>query len=516
MQPQPQPQPAASGASRRWAAILLVVLASVAAYAPALNGPFVWDDRVFVTENPSVREGTRVWHYFTQPETLSSEPEYNSRIYRPLRTLLFAGLYRVAGGDAFPYHLLVVALHAAASALAFLLLRRLGLRWGEALVAGLIFAAHPVHSEAVAWVSSLADPLFAALTLAAWLLFPRPGATCSARRWIAALSVYLVALFAKEMAATLPLLLCVEWALRAPRPATLLSSPPDLGQRLSDLRRQGGTFVTRLAPLVVLTIAYVAWRTFVLGRVGQEATTASSLISAALLSPYTLLRYLGASLLPWGQSAFYAPFEHGLASALAGAGVLGALAARVVLWRRNRGRMGVLDLLVTLFAVGLLPVLNLLPLWVSFAERFAYLSSLFAQAAVVVLAGAALRRLWPAQAQSRRRQRLAAALAGALVVALGAATLRRGAVWSDELALWQNTAAASPNNATVNWNLGLTLLDRNRPHEAALALTRAWGVPKPEWELHLQLAQAWLRAGDAARALSHARGCLRAADAPAL
>ena len=492
--------PAAPARVARWPWLLLVVFAALASYSVTLNHPFVWDDHVFITKNPAVTTGLRLGAAFTDPTTLSAEPTYNSRIYRPLRTLAFAALQRVGGGDPFLFHLVLVLLHAAVCALAVLLLLRFGLSLRLAVGAGLLFAVHPVHTEAVSWISSLADPLSTLLLLGAWLAMPplddRRGGAVLGRTALAG-GLMALALLAKEMTATLPLLLACAWLLQARR--------RDGGAPWRD----AGRAALRLLPLLALVLGYVAARRHVIGTFAQSDVSWGQLGTALVQVPYTFARYLYASVSLFGQSAFHQPVARNAWFWVTTALTLGALVALLLRARRRAAGPGPAALLLALFAVSLAPVLNVLPLWVQFAERFAYLPSFFALAALVVALDAGCRRLLP-EAPARRAW---VVMLGVLVVAASVQTQRRNWLWGDELRLWEATVRVSPRNATAHLNHGLTLQQRGRYAEAAQALELAFGSPKPAWEIEQQIAQCHLRTGASGRAEQHARRALALARA---
>lgn len=112
--------------------------------------------------------------------------------YRPLCTLSFRLNHAAGGLDPWGYHLVNVGTHGAVSGL-FALLSRLLLGEGPwSLLAGLIFASHPVHTEAVAGVVGRADEgaaLFFLLSLLCYMrhceLRGRAGA-CRRAAWLTA------------------------------------------------------------------------------------------------------------------------------------------------------------------------------------------------------------------------------------------------------------------------------------------------------------------------------------------
>lgn len=452
---------------------LLAAALAMLSYASVFDAPFVWDDRVFIVKNPAVTHGVSLSRYFTDREIMSTEPEYNRNAYRPLRTLIYRILYSAFGADPFPFHVFQALLHALVSALALFLLLRLGIPRPAAFAAACLFAVHPIHTEAVSWISSTSEPMFSLFVLLA-LLALAPDRPPTAARLVAALVAALAALLTKEMAITLPVLAAATWVWAAPDTAAL--------------RRAS----VALLSLLLLAAAYVAFRLAVVGSLSQEGVIPGAMERLAGTGALAL-RYLALSLAPLEQNAFAGRIpKPAWGIALVALGVLWSGWRAVQIARRRLPR-STLELLLMLFLIALLPVLGLVPLWVDYAERFAYLPSLFAEAAAVLV----IHRLIP-----RRHPRLFPGMIGVLVIIAGVATHYRNRLWRDELLLWQETARVASDNPTVFWNLGLTLEARGRYIEAAESLERAAGAPKPSGQRERQIAQCYLRAGRAEQAQS--------------
>ncbi|MCD6405795.1 MAG: hypothetical protein J7M19_08205, partial [Planctomycetes bacterium] len=144
---------------------LVVVLVAVGCYYNTLSAGFVnWDDPKLILENPYVRGLTleNLKHIWTSPI---------KETYLPLRVTSYAVDYELWGYDPQGYHLTNVLLHAAVALLVFLVARRLSGSWAAGFFAGVLFAAHPVHTEAVAWASGRKDLLSTALLLASFLMY---------------------------------------------------------------------------------------------------------------------------------------------------------------------------------------------------------------------------------------------------------------------------------------------------------------------------------------------------------
>ncbi|HKY34284.1 MAG TPA: hypothetical protein VJV23_17290, partial [Candidatus Polarisedimenticolia bacterium] len=177
--------------------MLAAALVAAAVFCNALGGPFVYDDVVEIQDNERIHSLSRI------PELIATDfwgaGEGRNPLYRPLTAVVMAAVWAAGGGGPFLYHLLNVLLHAAASALVVSVLLSLTGRLPMALAAGLLFAAHPVHTEAVAWISGLGELLSAVCLLAAWRAHAQGGVGAAAA-WMAP------ALLSKEGAIVFPAL----------------------------------------------------------------------------------------------------------------------------------------------------------------------------------------------------------------------------------------------------------------------------------------------------------------------
>ena len=436
--------------TRRLLACALVVGMALMAMGPARLGSFIYDDQDYVLDNPAVVGSASPW---TTPLGAPSQA-----LWRPLTVATFRAQWD-GSPRAAPFLVANMLLHAGASVL--LLASRLGLGAGGSLLAALLFAAHPVHAEAVAWVSGRAELLAALFVLAAWL------AHLSERRaapWVAALLLAL-ALLSKENALLAPALFAI--------------ADVALGRRAVPWRR--------LALLAfVATGAWLARLHFLphalpeAAPFGDVPLTGRGLVALGILGrAFTLLAW------PLPQRIFY-PRDEFLALQPATLAVLVMVGlAALLLWRRQR--LAALALL--LVPVSLLTVLNLVPIGATFALRFLYLPSAFFCLAVGALIAARGRH------ELASGRGLGASLAvTALTLGLALPACRSAAeVFHDDLALWTHEAAVAPWVAHARYNHGYFL------DAAGRSVSEAPDRPGAEDELlaSLRLDPGHLYAGSA-------------------
>lgn len=411
--PSPRPRSPATTArtapSAKRTAYLLAIpaLAALAVYAPSIGNGFAYDDVTAIVRNPLLH-GLR-----TLPSALSQAYWLSQgNLYRPL-TLLSWGLeWQASGGQPWLFHLLNVLWHAAAT----LLVTRLALRWlpaAGALCAGLAFALHPVHAEAVANAVGRSEIVAAAMLAALGLAVTAPHAEPTRMRAVAVALLAAGALASKEVGVVAP---AVAFGLAWARPGTPRRLEPALGYALAAL---AGVLPLLLARWLVLgTLA---------GDRPHHAFTAAPPVQEALLVLGALPRaalLLVAPLRPrldWAptMAAVLAP---SVAMAVLGAMVVLGVAAMLVRHLRAPSVPGVA---IWFAAAAIAPTSNLLfRSGVVLAERTLYTPSIGA----CLLLGAAAHA---ACARGGWLRRTALVAGAAWIVAALAITPRENAVWRD-------------------------------------------------------------------------------------
>lgn len=462
------------------AAVALVAAASTLPYLPMLGHDFVIDDAVYIAKNPAVTTGAPLAAYFTDRATGASRVDFRTW-YRPLRTLAYRGIVVACGLRPAAFAAVDLALYVAAVALvAALLLVLVGDR-RAALLGTALWAFAPAHVEPVLYASALGDDLSLVFELAALYLAVRAVADARRAAIAGAASVVLAALAmgAKESALTAGGLVAVGAACAWPR--------LDGAQRRRALALVGG--------YAVLTLAFVVGYARVIGHLGQGRVTGGGLGHAVAAAPLYLGAYLRILVLPLGHAAAYADVRV-TSGHLALAWLAVALVAAAA-WRARRplvaGALGA-------FVVALIPVLHLVPISATYADRY----GLVASVALAVLAAAALASL-PARAH---RGGLAVAAAVAALYLAGSAVEARA--WRNDLTLWDAAVAAEPRAGLARSNLGMALLHAGRPAEALTQFAASAALDGESPDVRLGSAAAYELLGRNDEAEAAARGAVAA------
>jgi tetratricopeptide (TPR) repeat protein len=464
------------------AASLLAITA--AAYAGVAWCGFVWDDDLRVTENATLRslDGLRrIW----------LEVGANKQYY-PLVFSSFWVEYQLWGADPVGYHLVNLALHAAASVLFWRVLLALGVP--GAWLAAAVFALHPVHVESVAWISERKNLLSGVLYLASALAYLRDaeaderGEPRASRLYAASLALFLCALLAKTVACTLPaaLLLALWW------------------KRGRVARRDALALLPFFALGIGLGLVTVWLERSEVGASG--AAWDLSWPERFLIAGRAVWFYLGKLVWPSPLIFNYPRWRIDSGAPWQYLYPLAALAAVAALWSLRR-RLGRGPLAAWLFFGGtLLPALgffDVYPMRFSFvADHYQYLASLGPIALAAAAAAAGAQRLG---APGRPLAWVCAAL---LLATLGTMTARRIPVYEDVESLWLDTLRQNPGSYLAHYNLA-ELLRKRGDLDAAIRHFRASMKAAPDLAMaYNNLAGVLAARGEIEAALQHYRRAL--------
>src|SRR4030095_6154218 len=186
--------------------IILAVI-SFAVYANSLSNDFVFDDESVVLGDPTITALSNIPKYFTGEQGFH---KVIGRYYRPVVSASYAIDCAIWGLKPFGFHLTNVLIHVINCLLLYTLLTLMfeksqsKFKDSAILIGAVIFALHPIHTEAVSWVSGRTDSLSCTFFFAAFIYYFKYSENSGYRNLSLLLLFYLLALLAKEMAITLP------------------------------------------------------------------------------------------------------------------------------------------------------------------------------------------------------------------------------------------------------------------------------------------------------------------------
>lgn len=436
---------AESQPSGRWAAIVgrhlgawALILAGLLVYANSFSGAFLWDDNNLVVDNVLLREPLGFLRFFSADIAAGSGEQFH--FYRPLQMASYRVDYLLWGLRSAGYHAVNAGLHILAGWCLAMFLSRLWKDRLTAFLAALLFVVHPIHTEAVAYISGRADSLAAVFVFLALTAYVRSLDERRPGMYAGALAAYAAALLSRENTLVLPALLPLcHGALRRP-----------VGWR-------------RVLPFAALALGYVVLRLTLLHFLTLPANFPHFLrrFPSFLVA---LTRYLQLLPAPYPLHMEYGVRFFGLREPRVwiGLALLAALVGSAWALRRRAPRVA---FGVAWFLVLLLPVTQIYPLNAYMAEHWLYLPS----AGFFFIVAVALARL----GRAPRGRCAALALAVALAAGWGALTVRQNAVWREPVAFFKRTLRFAPESSLVYNRLGLAYLQAGRDDEARRAFQMA-------------------------------------------
>jgi tetratricopeptide (TPR) repeat protein len=463
----------ASNRTRLVLQLCLIVAMTMAAYFPALNAGFIWDDDRYVTNNPllTAPDGLRrIWFSFDSPSQ-----------YFPLTYTSFRIERALWGLRPFGYHLTNLLLHIANALLLWRLLARLNVP-GALLAAG-IFALHPVQAESVAWITERKNLLmgfFFLLALIAWIAFVDERTRQRWRFHTLALVFYSLALFSKATACTLPAaLVLVLW----------LQKKPVNRERLIQI----SPFVL-LGLLMGLLVRW--WEHYQT----HGAEFAIGLRERLLIATHAVWFYASKLIWPSKLTFTYPRWHVASNDPLAYGWLVGLIGIFAVIFfaRRIVGRGP--EVAVAFFIATLSPVLGFVMLYTfrySFvADHYQYIASI----GLIALVAATLSKL---ASKRRASWHLEVASAALLFLLLGGLTWRQTKIYRNVETLWTDTLAKNPESWLAHDNLGAELLRKGQLDDAMIHFQKSLAKNPDSWVAHNNFGNVLLEKGQMDDAVAH-------------
>jgi tetratricopeptide (TPR) repeat protein len=506
-----------TGARSRWpslfAGIAIITLAVLAIYWPSLQGGFILDDDLYLTQNPLIRSSDGFWRYWLTTEAVDYYPISNCTLWVE---------WRLWGMDPTGYRVTNLALHVLDSLLIWVILRELAIP--AAFFAAMLFAIHPVNVESVAWIAQRKNELsllFFLLSIWCYIRSQPPGvqptgtandraAACDTRRrnrfvwYLVSLAAFAASGLSKGSTIVLPLiLLLITWC------------------QFDRLTRRD---VVRAAPFFAIALALTVLNVWSQTRGSAESVRNISATGRLLGAGAVIWFYLWKAFIPvhlvfvypqWdiqpGEIRWWLP----LVAAMAVTGVL--------FWQRHKKWGRPLLLAWTFFGVALVPVMGFIDvgfmrhsLVADHYQHIALISAVALVAAAAQLAGVADARghceaarwvfgsSWGAQ-PSVRSVAVGLAVAGAL----GLLSWQQARLYGDPIRLYETTLVANPNCWLAENNLGAALGERGHTKEAIEHFHLALAINYNDPDSHTNLGRALAKLGEIDAAMEEYKAALK-------
>lgn len=349
---------------------IVLALVTFAVYFNSLNNEFVFDDESVVQGDPTIMEISNIPKFFT------GEMGFHKVIgayYRPVVSASYAIDYSLWKFNPWGFHLTNVLMHIINSLLFFALLnlmfRNVQSKFKEyaILIGALVFAVHPIHTEVAAWVSGRTDGLACTFFFASFIFYLKYSYQDKKLFMVLTFVMYLLALFSKEMAITLPVVIILY---------DLIVNKINLKE---ELKKKAPVY----GGLILISVLFVLLRWSILSSVVPRTTYFYFFDKDLATTFFTMLQtipvYFRLSIVPYDMLYHYSgylpyissPFEPWAIAAIILIGILGYAAYYLY------NRLPYVSYAIIIFFVTLLPVMNIVPTMNFMGDRFLYIPSMF-------------------------------------------------------------------------------------------------------------------------------------------
>lgn len=466
----------------------LIFISAVLVYANTIKGDFIWDDEYLILNNSQIKNISNVPNVFTTYLGYGSDNRNN--FYRPLQELSNMADYRIWGQNPAGYHLTNILLHAIVAVMVFIFLIALMGGILPAGIAAMLYAIHPIHTEAVAYIAGRSDPLSAIFmlgSLVAFIGFVKEKAKTAKEGellFMFSLALFVLALLSKEISVIMPVLVFLY----------LFLIVKDADEEVYRKVRH------RWIPYAAITAVYAALRVTILNfsAGAPDSAIGGIALPLRLLTFFkTIWVYLGLIIFPTGlhmerttspvmsaldPTAFYALII-----------IAGVFWAVKISYKRNK----LVTFAILWFFANLIPVTNIVPINSFVAEHWVYMASI----GPFLLIGMGISFLLR---QNEGKKSLygwgIVGLISAYCGFLAITTVVRNADWRDEISFFKSTLKYKPTNAKVHLNLGNTYFEKEEYGEALEEYKSTIKIDKNFAEAYGNMASIYLKNGDPRRA----------------
>jgi tetratricopeptide (TPR) repeat protein len=398
--------------------LILIALLGFAVYFNSLSGEFIWDDNLLVKQNIYIRSWANLGDIFTR-HIGGGATVVEGSSYRPVQIITYMIDYSLWGLNPFGYHFTNILLHIFAALALYWLVTILFGNLFLSLVTAVLFVVHPVHTEAVSYIAGRADSLALGFMMLCFVFYVKSLRVRSKKLYVLTLLSFTLALFSRESALILPVLLLLYH----------YSFKEKIG---------GKQFVSMLGVMVI----YSLLRATILAVEITHTTTFLQRLPGFFVAMTNYIRLL---FLPFDLHMEYGNKLFNMFDFKAILGLI-ILSVLVIYIFQQKKRNALIFFSLSWFLITLLPSSNLYPLNAYMAEHWLYLPSI----GFFLACALGLRSIY----------KIKSLRIGVIILIMGAAgffsylTVNQNKYWHNSVDFFTRTLKYAPDSAKVCNNLG--------------------------------------------------------------
>ncbi len=446
--------------------VILLAFVTIVTYGNSIYNRFVWDDHDIIVSNIVNREFSNIGILIHTPDSTVSGNQ--KTYYRPLNRFTYMIDYHLFGLKPAGYHIENIFIHLINVILLYLLGIRLFSKPVPAFIGALLFAVHPINSEAVNFISGRNNLLATFFVFSSFITYLHAQARSKAANFYLSALLFFMGLLSKEIALMLLVFFFID----------IFS--------LQDFRQRVGAKIYSLLPFVVFTAVYLVMRASALSDVVGVNRNMQGILERLSQNIYIIPKYLSVILFPANLNVKYTLPSNYLADGvwlLIGWIAILAVCFFLIKGKSAPSRFGLLWL-----AINFIPISNIIPIpSAPMADRYFYLPAI----GLWMIAADQLDSLYSKIAVKKT----VIAATALVILCLAAVTLNRNRDWRDDISLFSSTVKVDPKSAWGHYQLGTLLNSQGRIDEAIEHFQLATKLVPDYTEAHINLGIAYAKKG---------------------
>lgn len=399
----------------------LIVLLGLAVYSNSFKGQFLWDDLYLVQNNPYIKD----WSYLTEifTSSLKTSGGEATNFYRPIQVFTYLIDYSLWQLNVTGYHLTNVLLHILVALGIYWLIQILFANRFLSFLTALFFVVHPIHTEAVAYISGRADLLAAFFMLSCFILYLKNLDAKRVTLTILMSLSYVLALLSRENSLILPVLLL-----------------------LYHYTFKKAVYKKPFALIISIAIGYVLWRWALLQTGLPQISSGTTLLERIPGFFVAITNYIGLLLAPFNLHMEYGGILFNFTDPKAMVGIFLLFFLLVYAFKkREQDRLTFFS--VGWFFIALLPSSNIYPINAYMAEHWLYLPSI---GFFLILA-----RFFTALFRNKKFIFSAITLTVVLLAFYSFLTIRQNSYWREPVDFYKRMIRYAPYSSRLYNNLAM-------------------------------------------------------------
>jgi len=414
-------------------------------YGNSLKNDFVFDDRTLVVENSLIKDVGNI------PQILGIF--YGKLYYRPIRNLSYLIDYSFSALNPVGYHASNILYHSIVVFLVYLISMFLVGNFKIAIIAAILFAVHPVHTDAVTYISGRRDILSTLFFFLGFYYFLKLRAVFRIKYVVLIVISYFLAILSKEMAITLPLVMFLyDYYIRFKSDKALISGFSFIREVIKSIGYVLNRYKYFYIPLTLSSLYIIYHYVFVIGISHKLNWYGGSAISNFATVGKIWGYYIKLLFFPLRLNADYSYNAFPVAkSYLEGSVVLSIFVIIFIFWFSlfllNRNKYKIYAFCILFYFLTLLPVSHIIPHHELLAEHYLYLPSF----GFCLLLGLILGKDF----KTKLFKNAALGILIILIMGYSTRTVIRNRDWRNEEVFWQKVTQTTPECVRAHDSLGV-------------------------------------------------------------